>query len=762
MTVANLFNRFFAPSVAGRPARRQHRRKESTLALQQLESRYAMAAGTSLFESHLPPPPTATPAVPALLSPVDNAGNTMAKARTITVRPTVDTYTDSIGGTDRNDYYRFTIRQQSDFRLSLDRLTADADVSLLNSSGRVITTSAAAGTTAESIAQTLDSGTYFVRVFPYSRTTNYRLGVSAAPPAPTDLAGNSFAEARAITAGTTTSTFEDWVGDADRDDYYRFTLAEASDFRLALDGLAADADVTLHDTSGAVVAKSEAGGTDRESIERRLEAGNYFVRVYPYAGNTRYTLGVSATPVAPPDLAGNTFATGRTIPVLDAATSYQDWVGAADTDDFYRFTLGGESAFSLSLDGLSADADVELLDRDGVVLARSTACGNSPESITANLGSGSYGLHVVRYSGDTPYTLTVSAVSTEPTPDDWFAQNLRDSAFGALARALANDGTLDRFDVISLFRNTEDGSVIDADEVADLRAVVANASRFHIADDVRFLANCVANGNTANDRSGIGNLDAGSSQTRLESLVGKWFLGAGRPATQYSYSFVAGALFQNGPNADDVSQGAVGDCYYVATLSSLAQEKPNVIRDMFVDNGDNTWSVRFFHDGVAEYVTVDRYLPTSGGGRAYASWGGGSATSPANELWVALAEKAYAQLAEMGWSRGANATNSYETISGGWMDDVIEQVAGLSTVTSNATRMTQSQLVGLVNSNQVVTVGFVNGAGYGVVNGHAYSIASFDATTGRFRLRNPWGTTHADVTFAQLQSLQGWVMVSTT
>ena len=116
----------------------------------------------------------------------------------------------------------------------------------------------------------------------------------------------------------------------------------------------------------------------------------------------------------------------------------------------------------------------------------------------------------------------------------------------------------------------------------------------------------------------------------------------------------------------------------------------------------------------------------------------------------------------MGWSRGANATNSYETISGGWMDDVIEQVAGLSTVTSNATRMTQSQLVNLVNSNQVVTVGFVNGAGYGVVNGHAYSIASFDAATGRFRLRNPWGTSHADVTFSQLQSLQGWVIVSTT
>jgi hypothetical protein len=30
---------------------------------------------------------------------------------------------------------------------------------------------------------------------------------------------------------------------------------------------------------------------------------------------------------------------------------------------------------------------------------------------------------------------------------------------------------------------------------------------------------------------------------------------------------------------------------------------------MFTKNGDGTYSVRFFNNGVAEYVTVDRELP---------------------------------------------------------------------------------------------------------------------------------------------------------
>lgn len=86
---------------------------------------------------------------------------------------------------------------------------------------------------------------------------------------------------------------------------------------------------------------------------------------------------------------------------------------------------------------------------------------------------------------------------------------------------------------------------------------------------------------------------------------------------------------------------------------------------MFIDNGDGTFTVRFFNNGVADYVTVDRYLPTTSNRAAYAGWGGGEASSSMNELWVALAEKAYAQLGASGWSRPGNNRNSYSDIEGG-------------------------------------------------------------------------------------------------
>ena len=382
-------------------------------------------------------------------------------------------------------------------------------------------------------------------------------------------------------------------------------------------------------------------------------------------------------------------------------------------------------------------------------------------------------MRVFQYSGDTNYSLSLNATAVAPTPTptptpiptDWYSQNLLDAQIITLTRSLAADGNLSRNDMISIFRDAKDGSVIDANELTDLRTLVSNSTLFTMVDYVKVLSNKIANGNAANIRSGFGNLFADSSDTQMENLIGKWFLGTDRPDTGYTYSYASGSLFQNGASADDIYQGAVGDCYYVATLASIAQEKPEYIQNMFTDNGDNTFTVRFYNNGVADYVTVDRYLPTySSGNAAYAGWGGGSSTSTSNELWVALAEKAYAQLAESGWSRTYSGTqnNSYAAIEGGWMDTVIRQVTGLSATSQSVSNMTQTQLINLVNSNQVLTAGFVYGAGYGVVDGHAYTITAYNATNGTFHLRNPWGSYHADVTWSQLLSLRAILQWSNT
>jgi hypothetical protein len=58
----------------------------------------------------------------------------------------------------------------------------------------------------------------------------------------------------------------------------------------------------------------------------------------------------------------------------------------------------------------------------------------------------------------------------------------------------------------------------------------------------------------------------------------------------------------------DVNQGNLGDCYLLASLAGTAYRTPSTIQNMFTDNGDGTFTVRFLRNGVANYVTVDRLL----------------------------------------------------------------------------------------------------------------------------------------------------------
>ncbi|MFO5527106.1 MAG: C2 family cysteine protease [Cuspidothrix sp.] len=584
----------------------------------------------------------------------------------------------------------------------------------------------------------------------------------------TDYAGNTLGTARNITLSSST-TIQDWVGSTDTNDYYRFTVASTSNLNLSLNGLTSDADVQLLNSSGSLIQSSANAGTSAESIVRQVNAGTYYIRVLPYSGSTSYNLNLSAT-VIPPDNAGNTLVTARNVTLSSSTTTFQDWVGSTDANDYYRFNVGTQSNFSLSLTGLTANADVQLLNSSGGVITTSANTGTTSESIASLLSTGTYYVRVYQSSGNTNYSLSLNATAVAPTPTptptptDWYSQNLRDAQIITLTRSLAADGNLSRNDMISIFRDAEDSGVIDANELIDLRTLVSNSTRFTMADSVKVLSNKIANSDVANTVSGIGNLSAGSTGNQMENLIGKWFLGTARPVTGYTYQYASGSLFQNGTSANDIVQGAVGDCYYVATLASIAQEKPEYIQNMFTDNGDNTFTVRFYNNGVADYVTVDRYLPTSGNYAAYAGWGGGSVTSTSNELWVALAEKAYAQLAESGWSRTYSGTqnSSYTAIEGGWMDTVIRQVTGLSATSQSVGNMTQTQLINLVNSNQILTAGFVYGAGYGVVNGHAYTITSYNPTNGTFHLRNPWGSSDADVTWAQLMSLSAIMQWSNT
>jgi calpain family cysteine protease/putative extracellular protein len=358
--------------------------------------------------------------------------------------------------------------------------------------------------------------------------------------------------------------------------------------------------------------------------------------------------------------------------------------------------------------------------------------------------------------------------STPPSPSapstpNWFDSNVIDAALRSLGHNLYADGKIDRNDMIALLKNVEDGGIIDTTEFADLKKIVTNSTLFGTFDYVWKLSSYVVSGNTANAKyqgGTLGNLKAGSATAQMEKLINKWFLGLDRPTAGGTYRQASGQLFVNGATYADVKQGYLGDCYFMASLGEAALKNPAAITNMFVVNGDGTYTVRFFNAGKAEYVTVDSYLPTNGAGQLIYAGLGKMYNNASNELWTALAEKAHVQINEMGWQRvglPGNGVNAYSAIEGGYIYAAMGHITGQATSPFTATAGTTSFTTFVNAFDQGKMIGFASKstpASSQVVGGHAYAVVGYNATNKTVTLFNPWGVEYGLVTmtWSQIQA----------
>ncbi|MEM9215259.1 MAG: C2 family cysteine protease [Cyanobacteria bacterium P01_F01_bin.150] len=602
-----------------------------------------------------------------------------------------------------------------------------------------------------------------------------------------DILDNTPATARNMDILTGLKKREGHVGSGDTIDFYSFDLSRIRDVTLTLGNLEGNASLRLiHDKNnnnqidaGEVVASSNRSGERAETINKVLNKGNYFAEIKQDIGSSSYEFrGLAKAPQVKVDVTR-----------IRAIDNPDNGLFGNRADYYSKITIDGSTkttghisndndispsnwTHSRSVSGNSryVNIGIEVFDKDGGLAGADDRIDVDSKTGYRDINVW-YDLLTNQVSGDVSGYGGSSIASTgggdsdkakawfKVTEGDWYDHNLGDNHITNLARNFVYDSVdgMNRSAMIEILEDTTDYGVVNGTELADVRKIVDS---FYLQDHVENLADKVVNGDIANTRAGIGNLYSGVSSSRMNSLVGKWFYGSDRPDTTSAYQYAGGSLFQNGISYTDVDQGGVGDCYFIAALGAAAKDKPYVISNMFTDNEDGTFTVRFFKpDGSRDYVTVDRYLPTVGGNARYAGWGGGHVSEADNELWVALAEKAYAQVNESGWI-GQDNTNSYSGIAFGWMDKVINQISNLDTTSKNATAMTKGEAIGLVNSSKMLTVGFVNGTIPGVVNQHAYTVTSYNSYTGKFRLHNPWGSNHADVTWNELQSMQGWFQYS--
>lgn len=209
-----------------------------------------------------------------------------------------------------------------------------------------------------------------------------------------------------------------------------------------------------------------------------------------------------------------------------------------------------------------------------------------------------------------------------------------------------------------------------------------------------------------------------------------------------------GPLFIDEPKADDVRQGAIGNCYFPAAMAAVAATRPDIIKNMIKDNGDGTYTVKFTpsssYGGASRPVEIkvdgDLYA-RSYGGPIYGGSLGGSTAPDKMELWFPLIEKAYAQ-----WK------GSYDSIgNGGVAGQVMSEVMGKGYKYENITATNKDRIYEMIktaaaNKQPMAagTYGTEDAAKYtntGVYAHHAYSVLGVEEENGTkyVKVRNPWG-----------------------
>ncbi|MFT6143675.1 MAG: hypothetical protein ACJAZO_004094, partial [Myxococcota bacterium] len=222
--------------------------------------------------------------------------------------------------------------------------------------------------------------------------------------------------------------------------------------------------------------------------------------------------------------------------------------------------------------------------------------------------------------------------------------------------------------------------------------------------------------------------------------------------TSNSYTRAIGDLYDQEEgriNFDDVKQGAMGDCYFVAALSAvLYADVDGRVRDSFIrpvrdSAGDpEHYAVRFYdYAGNPQDVVVDADLVRSSSGNP--TYARSADSVRGDEEWaISLIEKAYAK-----WH------GDYEEIGdGGSPGDVMQALTGSHSSYRRVKYLSDSSVLKTVRDGvaegrplTALTYGEDDGVDYsgtGVYAWHAYTLMGARETDDGIlvQLRNPWGS----------------------
>lgn len=199
-----------------------------------------------------------------------------------------------------------------------------------------------------------------------------------------------------------------------------------------------------------------------------------------------------------------------------------------------------------------------------------------------------------------------------------------------------------------------------------------------------------------------------------------------------------------------VRQGASPDCFYLAPIASLAGSQPQELAKMIKDNKNGTFTVTFPGDA-AHPQTVKR--PTDAELAVFAKASG-------NGIWAPVLEKAFMSYLESNPEARKKALSADDAAAGGSGRNVLAEggrvTFALELLTGKSVSMIKpsgdssaatvaENVSGDLGKSLPVVAAVAKGNSYaeslGLPTGyhHAYSVLGYDARSGTYTIRNPYG-----------------------
>ena len=205
-------------------------------------------------------------------------------------------------------------------------------------------------------------------------------------------------------SGKNRYSWQDSLDSNNSSDYYKLSITNTTMVNASLANATGNTSLHLLTANGSEVKSSSQNG----KLSSRLRSGTYYMQVSG-DGTVDYTLNLKGTGIA--NDAGN-----RPQTALDAGDlSRSDRTfkrvigGKKDRDDVYQFSLSEDSKVEFALGNLSKDASLQLLDSSGNQIATSNNSGSTDESLSQQLGQGTYYVKVSTSSKSTMrYALEMS------------------------------------------------------------------------------------------------------------------------------------------------------------------------------------------------------------------------------------------------------------------------------------------------------------------------------------------------------------------